>query len=97
MALQLAKTLSTGLVANYWKITNISYDLNNNALIVTFDLYADLTAKQNNCDVVWHGDFTFSSIGTNAMDTIFKTGNNFVNGTYTYLKTQSQFLNAVDI
>ena len=97
MALQISKTLSNGLVANYWRITDLHYDLTRNTLVISMDLYADQTAKQNGLDVVWHGPFIFTGLNTSELDTIFKNGANFVAGTYAYLKTQTQFLTALDI
>ena len=97
MALQLSKTMPTGFVANYWKIDSLVYDANMNIFTVNMSLYADKPAKQAGYQAVWFGPVVFTGISNSDIDNIFKSGNNPINGTYTYLKTQTQFLNALDI
>ena len=96
MPLNLPKILPNGLIASYWVITGLHYDPSLNIFTVSLDLYADKTARDTSKDVVKQYALPFV-MGTGAYTAIMKAGNNALDGTYAFLKTQSDFLTATDI
>ena len=97
MALQLTKTLNSGLVANYWNISTFIYDRNENRLTVNMLIYADLAARQAGKTQADQVSLPFTMSQPQLNQIVLNTNGNVVAGIYGFLKTQSDFLTALDI
>lgn len=96
MALQINKTLDDGVVANYWKIIDYNYNVNNNKLEFYVELYLDNTSRLAGYRPIMVFNFQIYKFSNADMNTAI-AGGNFQAGMYTVLKTLPQFLSSVDV
>ena len=97
MSLQITKTVSTGVVANYWVLKGLTYSNALNTLSVDMTLYVDKASKQAGKDAIATFTFSIPQISNADMDAIWVSGaGSTTPGIYTFLKTRPEFLNALD-
>lgn len=91
MALQLDKTLDTGVTGNYWKIGNIIRDTYRNTTRFDLELYVNKDAKDTGKLPLESNYYTVDSIDW------INSENNILTDCYTYVKAQPEFSGALDV
>lgn len=94
MALQLTTTLPFDGTANYWRLTQCSIDFAGQTVSYCVSLYADQASRESNKPVIpnmnIYGNIDFAALNfTGITDNVRQL-------LYTYLKTTSNFTDAVD-
>lgn len=98
MALQKDLLLSTGVTANYWRVTKISIDIDAGSVNIDVSLYLNKTVRENGSDPIYNQSF-MTDIDANLNDELntgFKTGN-AMQASYDFLKTTNYLLDAIDV
>lgn len=104
MALQLTYENEMGLTGNYWRIAEVSIDFVNQVARIRIDLYKDAAAYSAGKAAMATKEYVYTTNDDNVDNFTgyfdYATLNQTVNsvaGTYTKLKTESDFVGAVDV
>jgi hypothetical protein len=96
MALQRSYELDTGVTADYWRITALSFSTIDRAVSITVSLYLNEAAKTGGKTPVHAENRVFSGEDYFAQDSALET-TNIIAHAYTFLKTLAFFSSAVDV
>jgi hypothetical protein len=96
MALELSKTLASAVVANYWRIISVDYNIEGNMTTVRVGLYVSKTARDAEAQPV--ARFSFEWAGEdNPVDNEKLDTKSLLELCYTKIKTLQEFATAGDV